>query len=112
MSTKIDSTIHLLSEKLTETAAKHGAEIIGKWEADLEAADFRGAKTIHTELGTLRHHLEGGKLDGAVVGELMVKLGEATERAAAHAEGTSGERLAKMAETLIRAGKGLGAEIH
>lgn len=109
MSTKIDSTIHLLSDKLTEAAAKHGAEIIGKWEADLEAADFRGAKTIHTDLGTLRHHLEGGTLDGAVVGELMVKLGEATERAAAHAEGTSGERLTKLGETLVTAGKGLNA---
>ncbi len=110
MSTKIDSTIHLLTGKLTDAAVKHGAEIIGKWEADLEAADFRGAKTIHTDLGTLRHHLEGGTLDGPVVGELLVKLGEATERAAAHAEGTPGERLAKLGETLVSAGKGLGTD--
>ncbi len=112
MSTKIDSTIHLLSEKLTETAAKHGAEIIGKWEADLEAADFHGAKTIYADLTKLRHHLEGGELNGVAIGEMLVGLGGSTERAAAHAEGTSGERLAKMAETLIRAGKSLGADIH
>lgn len=112
MSTKIDATIHLLSDKLTETAAKHGAEIIGKWEADLEAADFRGAKTIHADLTKLRHHLEGGELNGVAIGELLVNLGGSTERAAAHAEGTQGERLAKMAETLISAGKGLGADIH
>ncbi len=112
MSTKIDSTIHLLSDKLTETAAKHGAEIIGKWEADLEAADFRGAKTIHADLTKLRHHLEGGELNGVAIGELLVNLGGSTERAAAHAEGTAGERLAKMGETLISAGKGLGADVH
>lgn len=112
MSTKIDSTIHLLTDKLTEAAAKHGAEIIGKWETDLEAADFRGAKTIHADLTKLRHHLEGESLNGVAIGELLVNLGGSTERAAAHVEGTQAERLAKMGEALISAGKGLGAELH
>ncbi len=112
MSTKIDSTIHLLTGQLAETAAKHGAEIISQWETDLEAADFRGAKTIHADLTKLRHHLEGSELSGVAIGELLVNLGGSTERAAAHAEGTQGERLAKMGEALISAGKGLGAEIH
>jgi hypothetical protein len=110
MSTKIDSTIHLLTQKLTEAAVKHGAEMIGKWEADLEKAEWRGAKTIHADLTKLRHHLEGNTRDGVAIGELLIKLGESTERAAAHAE-SDGDKLESLGQALISAGKGLGADV-
>jgi hypothetical protein len=109
MSTKIDSTIHLLTEKLTEAAVKHGAEIIGKWEADLENAEWRGAKTIHTDLTKLRHHLEGDTRDGVAIGELLIKLGESTDLAATHSEGDGG-KIESLGQALISAGKGLGAD--
>ncbi len=112
MSTSIDSTIHLLTEKLTEVAVKQGIETISHWEAEMKTADFRGADTIYDELTKLRHHLEGGSLSGVGIGELLVNLGGSTERAAAHAEGTQGEQLSKLGEALIKTGKGLGAEIH
>lgn len=110
MSTKIDSTLTLVKGHLTEAAVKHGAEMIGKWEADLEKAEWRGAKTIHADLTKLRHHLESDTRDGVAIGELLIKLGEATERAAAHAEGGGG-KIESLGQALVSAGKGLGADV-
>ena len=107
MPTRIDPTINLLKNQLTGAAAKKGAEMIGKWEADLEKADFTGAKTIHTDLVKLQHHLEGDALDGTTIAELMVKLGESTARAAKHTEGTTSSKLESLGQALVTAGEGL-----
>ena len=107
MPTRIDLTIHALTGPLTEAAAKKGAEMIGKWEADIEKAEFVGAKTIHADLVKLRHHLEGGSLDGSPIAALLVKLGESTKRAAGHAEGSTGAKLESLSQALIKAGEGL-----
>jgi len=110
MPTRIDPTINVLKGQLNGAAAKKGAEMIGKWEADLEKADWRVSKTIHANLVKLRHHLEGDKLDGATIAELLVKLGESTERAAAHAEGDNGGKLESLGQALVKAGEGLGGQ--
>ena len=107
MPTKIDPTIELFKGQLTGAAVKKGAEMIGKWEADLEKAEWRGAKVIHSDLVKLREHLEGGKLDGTAIGELLIKLGESTERAATHVEGSNRSKLEGLAQTLVKAGEGL-----
>jgi hypothetical protein len=110
MPTRIDPTIKILTSQLTSTATKKGVEMIGRWEADLEKADWRGAKTVHEDLVKLRHHLEGGTPDGAVIAELLVKLGESTGRAAAHAKGDMGVQLSNLGQALVNAGQGLGAQ--
>lgn len=110
MSTKIDSTLTLVKGHLTDAAVKHGAEIIGKWEADLEKAEWRGAKTIHADLTKLRRHLEGNTRDGVAIDELLIKLGESTERAAAQAGGDGG-KIESLGQALINAGKGLGVDV-
>lgn len=107
MTTKIDSTINLLKGQLNSSAAKKGAEMIAKWEADLEKAEWRGAKTIHEDLIKLRHHLEGDKLDSAIIADLLVKMGESTERVATHAEGDDGSKLESLGHTLIKASEGV-----
>lgn len=110
MPTRIDPTINVLQGQLTGAAAKKGAEMIGKWEGDLEKADWRGAKTIHTNLVKLRHHLEGGHLDGMTIAELLIKLGESTERAANHAEKGNVDKLHSLGQALVKAGEGLGGQ--
>ena len=107
MPTRIDPTIHLLQDLTSEAAAKKGAELIGKWEGDIEKAEFTGAKTIHADLIKLQHHLQGGSLDGATIGELLVKLGESTERAGKHAEGANVSKLESLGQALVKAGQGL-----
>ena len=107
MPTRIDPTINLLKGQLNGAAAKKGAEQIGKWEADLEKADWRGAKAIHENLVRLRHHLEGGDLNGATIADLLVKLGEETGRAASHAKGNTVGKLESLGQALVQAGQGL-----
>ena len=107
MPTRIDPTINVLKGQLHRAAVKKGAEIIRKWEPDLEKANWRGAKTIHGDPVKLRHHLEGDKLDGATIAELMVKLGESAERAAPHTEGNTSGKLESLGQVLVKAGEGL-----
>lgn len=107
MPIKIDPTVTMLKGQLTGAATKKGAEMIGKWEADLEKAEWRGAKAIHTNLVSLRHQLEGGSPDGAKIKDLLTTLGEETERAAAHAEGDVGVRVKGLGQALLQAAKSL-----
>ena len=108
MTKSIDSTIELLKGKLTEAAAKKAPAAIQKWEDELEKADWRGAKTIHEDLGKLRRHLEGTSTDESTIGELLVKLGNSTSHAAAHAEGEGRTALESLGAALVKAGEGLG----
>ena len=106
MTTQIQSTIDALQGDLTSLGSQ-GTGAIQKWEDKLAEADWRGAKTIHEDLGRLRRELEGGAPDGAKIGELLTKLGESTERAAEHAEGASSAGLKTLAAALQKAGAGL-----
>lgn len=107
MPTRIQPTLTALQGSLTDLDPKKGADLIGKWTADMENADWRGAKTIHANLSALQKQLEGGSPDGAKIKELLTKLGEETGRAAAHAEGNTGSQLKQLAEALQQAGDSL-----
>ena len=107
MPTNIDSTIHVLKGQLNATAVQKGTQMISKWEADLERADWLGAKTIHADLVKLRHHLEGGKLDGATIAKLLIKLGESTERAAVHTKDDTIGHLKSLSQALVKASESL-----
>ena len=107
---KLDDTLEMLKGKLDEAAAKTAAKSIQKWETTLEGAEWRGAKTIHEDLGRLRKHLEGDKLDGAKIGNLMVKLGESTSRVAGHEEQKGIEKVDQLGKALVAAGQKLGAK--
>jgi hypothetical protein len=104
MPTRIQPTVNALSGDLDP---KKGADLIGKWEADLEKADWRGAKTIHADLVALKKQLEGGAPDGAKIKELLGKLGQETLRAANHVEGATGQQLQELGRALEQAGSGL-----
>ena len=107
MTNAIDSTIELLKGKLTEAAAKKAPAAIQKWEDEIAKADWRGAKTIHEDLGKLRRHLEGTAADESTISELLVKLGNSTSHAAAHAEGEGRTKLESLGSALVKAGESL-----
>lgn len=106
MTSKIDQTVDLLQGSLTKAADK-GTDMLSKWESDLEKADWRGAKTIHEDLGKLRRQLEEDEPDGSAISELLVKLGESTKRAASQAEGDTVGELESLGDALVKAGEGL-----
>ncbi len=107
---KLDDTIEMLKGKLEQAAAKTAVKSIEKWETTLEDAEWRGAKTIHEDLGRLRKHLEGDDLDGAKIGDLLVKLGESTSRVAGHEEQKGIEKVDQLGKALVAAGEKMGAK--
>lgn len=106
MPTDIQTTIDALSGDLSKLDAGDGAALIESWLSDLEDADWRGAKTLHADLVSLRHQLDSGEPDAGRISDLLVKLGESAERAAPEG-GQVGEQVTKLASTLMDAGKRL-----
>jgi hypothetical protein len=107
MPTRIQPTLSALQGDLTSLSPSKGADLIAKWTADMENADWRGAKTIHGNLAALQSQLEGGTPDGARIKDLLTKLGEETARAAAHVGGNTGSQLQQLADALQKAGSSL-----
>lgn len=107
MPTRIQPTLNALQGNVTDLDPKKGADLIDKWTADMENADWRGAKTIHGNLVSLKRELEGGEPDAAKIKDLLTKLGEETGRAAPHAQGNAGAQLEQLAEALKQAGNSL-----
>ncbi|WP_424951387.1 hypothetical protein [Deinococcus sp.] len=107
MPTRIQPTVNALQGDLTSLDPKKGAELIDKWTADMENADWRGAKTIHANLVALKKQLEGGAPDGAKIKQLLTDLGEETSRAANHVQGSTGEGLQQLGKSLLDAGNSL-----
>lgn len=106
MPTDIQTTIDALAGDLSTLDASDGLGLIESWLSDLENADWRGAKTLHADLVSLRHQLESDAPDASRISELLVKMGESTERAAPDS-GQVGEQVTKLASTLMDAGKRL-----
>ncbi|KQR27811.1 hypothetical protein [Deinococcus sp. Leaf326] len=106
MPTDIQTTIDALSGDLSKLDAGDGAALIESWLSDLENADWRGAKTLHADLVSLRHQLDSDAPDAGRISDLLVKLGESAERAAPDG-GQVGEQVTKLASTLMDAGKRL-----
>jgi len=107
---KIKKTLDILKGKLNNAATSGGVKSIRKWEKLLKKAEFRGAKTICKDLGKLRRQLENDDLDSSKIKELLISMGESTVRVAGHEEQKGIEKIEKLGEALIKAGKNLGAK--
>ena len=107
MTTPLDTTIKAftktLEEGLSKSVAAQGIKNIDGWLPTLENAEFRGAKTIHDNLGKLKKHLESDELDGPAIGKLLRTLADETERAATQADDKEGEKVKHLAELLHKA---------
>ena len=113
MTTNLAPTIKAFTDGLKEAATKttvtHGIKNIETWEERLAEADFRGAKTIHGNLGKLKGLLQADAPDAGAIGALLRTLGEETARVASHAEGKDGEKITHLAELLGQASDKIGA---
>ena len=107
MPTRIQPTVNALQGDLTALDPKKGADLIDKWTADLESADWRGAKTIHANLVALKKQLEGGAPDGAKIKALLTDRSDETARSANHVEGNTRDQLQQLGKSLLDAGNSL-----
>jgi hypothetical protein len=104
MAANLDNTIKAFQSGITTMSPDQGVKSIDEWLKKLENADFRGAKSIHDSLSKLKKHLESGNLDGAAIGELLSKLGDATVRAAGQASGKDADKIKQLGQALSDCG--------
>jgi len=100
MPVKLAATIKAFQDGITNLSAAQGIKNIEAWEETLKDADFRGAKTIHENLGKLKKLLQSDNLDGGAIVGLLKTLGEETVRASSHAEGKQAEQIKELGELL------------
>jgi len=81
-----------------------GVKVIDDWIAQLEGSDKKGAKAVAGDLAKLKTELERGEPRADKVLGLVHKLGAATTKSAAEAEGANGDKLKALGEALTGAG--------
>jgi len=101
MPVKLAATLKAFQDGITNLSAAQGIKNIEAWEETLQDADFRGAKTIHENLGKLKKLLQNDHLDGGAILGLLKTLGEETVRASSHAEGKQAEQIKELGELLM-----------
>lgn len=89
-------------EKATPASA---VKLIEGWEAELENAEFSGAKGLHGDLERLRKELQKDAPKGETVTKLIGKLGAATVKSA---DKIDNEKMADQVRSLGEALNGFG----
>ena len=102
MPVKLAATLKAFQDGITYLSVTQGIKNIEAWEETLQDADFRGAKTIHENLGKLKKLLHSDKLDGEAIINLLKTLGEETVRASSYAEGKQAEQIKELGELLSK----------
>ena len=107
---ELDGTISALSGGITALNPATAVSNIESWKSQLEAAGTPALTSIAKDLGSLHGLLTSGSLDGAAIGQLLHKLGEATSATASGAAAASQDKLSTLGSLLTKAGSALGAK--
>ena len=103
MTQAVQNTLKLVQDiasLATDKAITQGVKNIETWMERLEREEFRGAKTIHENLGKLKRQLEADSPDAKAIAELLKTLGEETVRAAGQ-DKEGNESIQRLGEALI-----------
>jgi hypothetical protein len=107
--TDIDDTAAALEGGVGLLNPDTGARIVSMWRGTLEGSDWESARTVARLLGELEDALRADSLDAALIGDLMVRLAEATRIANDEAgDARLAPSLDRLAALLERAGQTLG----
>ena len=101
-------TLAIVESDLTRLPLSTAADYIRAWRTQLDGSRVAGGSAIARTLGELEAALDARPLDGAVIGPILVRLGEQTETAAAQAEGQAQETVLALGRALGEAGRGMG----
>lgn len=104
------ATEKALEKGLSETKPAAGSKLVDDWLDQLKDFDKRGGKGLVGDLTKLRSELERETPREANVLKLVAKLGAATTKFAAGAEGVNVEKLKALGEALSNAGQAHGGE--
>lgn len=114
-----DPDVDLLDETLAGAEANDGLAgmdlsaavgVVRAWRDRLTGGTNADLVGIAADLDALETELTSPGLDGAAIGELLVRLGTQTTLAATTANGLAGARLAILGRVLSAAGRGLAPD--
>ena len=100
--TRFETTINALKEGAQKFTAEKAVTNIEGWEDYLSKHDHEGVKAVVADLGKLKKMLQGEKLDGGKVTELLHKLGKDTIKVAGAGEGGN-SKMKELGELLSNA---------
>lgn len=103
----LDATITYLEGLPTGVDTESAVSSVSAWMGTLKADGRPELQAVESELKTLMGLLTSSKLDGAAIGNVMIRLGDLTRQTTALAEGPIAGRLTKLAEWLTKAGKAM-----
>ena len=104
---EVAATVDFLEKGLTEVPLSKGINRIDDWRRELLATDRDDLRPVADALGELRDALVGEERDSAVIGGVLVRLGEMTEAAADGAAPPVQDSLRRLGSLLRHAGSAL-----
>ena len=104
---EVAATVDFLEKGLTEIPLSKGVNRIDDWRRELLVTEREDLRPIADTLGELRDSLVGEDRDVAVIGGLLVRLGEMTEATADGAAPSIQDSLRRLGSLLRHAGSAL-----
>ena len=104
---EVAATIDDLQEGLGQIALSKAVNRIDTWERELRETERDDLQPIADDLQQLHGLLTGGNLDGRAIGQLLVRLGSATEEVADQAEEVLQSKLKRLGGLLRHSGHAL-----
>ncbi len=107
MPKRFAATNNAIEKGLENVTPKSAVGLVDGWLAELENAEFTGAKGIHGDLERLKKELEKDEPKPEAIQKLVGKLGAATTKSADKAEDDKvAEQLRTLGEGLSKSGSG------
>lgn len=107
MDSSLDQTVAALDGGLTNLSPSAATANIDGWIDTLDGNESLGG--IADDLRELRSALTASPLDGAAIGDLLVRLGAQTRSAASTADAGASAQLSRLGGLLESAGSALGS---
>jgi hypothetical protein len=103
----LEATVTYLEGLPTGTSTDSAVANVDAWEQKLRAEGKAEWKTIADELSILKSCLTSGKLDGKVISQSLLKLGDLTTKSAENADRSISDDLRKLGGWLTKLGNTL-----
>lgn len=104
---ELAATLDDLERGLTQLPLSKAVNRIDDWRRELLATERGDLRPIADGLDDLHRHLVGEHLDGAAIGDILVRLGEQTEATADGADERLQNGLRRLGSLLRHAGSAL-----
>ena len=105
MPKRFAATENAIEKGLENASPKSGAKLVEDWLTEIEKDDISGSKGLQHDLERLHKELSVDEPNADKVQKILGKLGPATLKLAAKADGAIADKVKHLGESLQKAGK-------